>query len=236
MVESEAHDISQSIIGHAFRPSQPTVCEYIKDQTLTVNVLWEVAYRVCHEVLCLNSLEDFNTTEADLMDLKNDILAMWDSRDRHRTSSFRPTFTSSSMSANEKGYTLGKTFTPARASASTGALHGSGYSLGETSSPLFRPLAPPLEIPHPLVLSSYIQDILPTSSYPAMGTPMGYNFNPMMGRPLKSLVPSTHPLLSQPLGVSFSTPISPDVPGLSALSGLSGDECPLVVTSPSHSS
>ena len=45
---------------------------------------------VCHEVLCLNSLEDFNATEADLMDLKNDILATWESRDRCRTSSLRP--------------------------------------------------------------------------------------------------------------------------------------------------
>ena len=199
-------------------------------------MLWEVAYRVCHEVLCLNSLEDFSATEVDLMDLKNDILTMWDSRDRCRTLSLGPTFTSSSVSANEKGSTLGKTFTPARASAFTGALHSSGYGLGETSLPLSRPLAPPLGIPQPSALSSYIQDILPTSSYPVMGTPMGYNFDPMMGRPLKLLVPSTYPLLSQPLGASFSTPISPDVSGLSALSGLSREECPLVVGSPSHSS
>ena len=142
----------------------------IKDQTLTINMLWEVAYGVCHEVLHLNSLEDFNATEADLMDLKNDILAMWDSRDRCRTSSLRPTFTSSSVSANEKGSTLGKTFTPTRARTSTGALCSSGYGLGKTSLPLFRPLAPPPGIPHPLVLPSYMQDILPTSSYPVMGT------------------------------------------------------------------
>ena len=58
-----------------------------------VNVLWEVAYGVCHEVLHLNSLEDFNVTEADLMDLKKDILAMWESRDRCRTLSLGPTFT-----------------------------------------------------------------------------------------------------------------------------------------------
>ena len=25
-------------------PGQPTVCKYVKDQTLMVNVLWEVAY------------------------------------------------------------------------------------------------------------------------------------------------------------------------------------------------
>ena len=57
-----------------------------------VNVLWEVAYRVCHEVLCLDSLEDFNATKADLMDLKN-ILTTWESRDRCRTLSLGPTFT-----------------------------------------------------------------------------------------------------------------------------------------------
>ena len=58
-----------------------------------VNLLWEVAYRVFKEVLCLDSLEDFNATEADLMDLKNNILTMWESRDRHRTSSLGPIFT-----------------------------------------------------------------------------------------------------------------------------------------------
>ena len=58
-----------------------------------VNMLWEVACGVCNEVLCLDSLEDFNTTEADLMELKNDILAMWESRDRCKTLSLRPTFT-----------------------------------------------------------------------------------------------------------------------------------------------
>ena len=140
------------------------------------------------------------------------------------------------VSANEKGSTLGKTFSPTKAGVFTGALCGSIYRLGETSSSLSRPLAPPPGIPQPLVLSSYIQDILPTSSYPVMGTPMGYNFYPMMEQLLKLLVPSTYPLLSQPLGASFSTPIGLDVSGLSALSGLSGEECPLVVGSPSHTS
>ena len=93
MVESEAHDISQSIINHALHPGQPTVCEYVKGQSLTVNMLWKVAYGVCKEVLHLDSLEDFNATKVDLMELKNDILAMWESRHRHRTSSLGPTFT-----------------------------------------------------------------------------------------------------------------------------------------------
>ena len=93
VVESEAHDISQSIINHALRLGQPMVCEYVKGQSLMVNMLWEVAYGMCKEVLCLNSLEDFNATEADLMELKNNILTMWESRDRWRPSSLRPMFT-----------------------------------------------------------------------------------------------------------------------------------------------
>ena len=149
-----------------------------------VNVLWEVAYGVCHEVIHLDSLEDFNATEVDLMDLKNDILTTWESRDRCRTLSLRPTFTPSSASASEKGSTLGKTFTPSKATASASILHSSGYGLGGTSSPLLRPLAPPPGIPHPSVLSSYVQEISPTSSYSAMGTPMEYNFDPMTGQPL----------------------------------------------------
>ena len=113
-----------------------------------VNVLWEVAYGVCHEVLCLDSLEDFNATKADLMDLKNDILATWESWDRHRTLSLRPMFTPLSVSASKKGSTLGKTFTPSQASVSAGILHGSGYDLGGMSSPLLRPLAPPPQCSH----------------------------------------------------------------------------------------
>ena len=35
--------------------------------------------------------------KADLMDLKNDILTTWESRDRCRTLSLRPTFTPSSV-------------------------------------------------------------------------------------------------------------------------------------------
>ena len=76
------------------------VCEYVKDQALTVNVLWEIAYSVCHEALCLDSLEDFNATEVDLMGMKDDILATWKSRDARKTLSLRPTFV---LSADSKG-------------------------------------------------------------------------------------------------------------------------------------
>ena len=236
VVESEAHDISQSIIGCTLQPSWPTVCEYIKDQTLMVNMLWEVAYGVCHEVLHLDSLEDFNATEADLMDLKKDILTTWESRDRCRTLSLRPTFTPSSVGASEKGSTLGETFTPSKATVSASILHGSSYGLEGTSSPLLRPLGPPPRILHPLMHTSHVQGILPTSHYSAMGTPMGYNFDPMMGQPLQPSVSNTYSFLSQSPGIPFPTPVSLNVAGLPALPGLGEEECPLVVGSPSHSS
>ena len=169
------------------------------------------------------------------MDMKNNILAMWKSRDRRRTFSLGPMFTSSSTGSKEQGSTLGKTFTSGKAATSISALCGPSYSLGKTLSPFFRPLAPPPRIPSPSGLSSYIQDLLPTS-YPTVGTPMEYNFDSMTGRPLKLLIPSTYSLPTQPLEVSFSTPTSMGMAGLSALPGLSREEHPLLVGSPSHSS
>ena len=146
-------------------------------------MLWEVAYGVCHETLCLDSLEDFNATEVDLMDMKNKILTMWKIQGQKQgLHPSGPMFTSSSVGSKEAGGPpCEKLFTSARAAMSIGALCGPGYGLGETLSPFFRPLAPPPGIQHPSGLSSYRQDILPTSSYPVMGVPMEYNFDPMMG-------------------------------------------------------
>ena len=112
------------------------VCDYVKGQSLTVDVLWEVAYGVFKEVLCLDSLEDFNATKADLMDLKNDILTTWKSRDKHRTSSLRPMFIPSSARASERRSMLGDTF-PSRATV-LAPIHlsifsGSSYGLGGVS-------------------------------------------------------------------------------------------------------
>ena len=56
------------------------VCEYARDKALTVNVLWDIAYSLHHEALHLDLLEDFNATEADLMSMKDDILATWKSK------------------------------------------------------------------------------------------------------------------------------------------------------------
>ena len=151
------------------------VCEYVKGQSLMVNMLWEVAYGVCKEVLCLDSLEDFNATEADLMELKNYILAMWESRDRHKTSSLRPTFTPSSVGVSEKRSTLGDTFTPSKAMASASILHGSSHGLGEMSPPLSRTLGPPPGIPYASVPASYRQRIFPTLQW---GHPWGITLIP----------------------------------------------------------
>ena len=236
VVESEAHDISQNIISHALWPGQPMVCEYIKGQSLMANVLWEVAYRVCKEVLHLDSLEDFNATEVDLMELKNDILTMWESRGRCRTSSLRPIFTPSSAGASDKRSTLGDTFTPSKTMAYASTLHGSSHGLGEMSPSLSRPLGPPPGIPYALMPVSYEQRIFPTLTCSAMGSAMGYNFDPMMGQPLWPLVSSTYPFLSQSPGMPFPTSISLNVAGLPPLPDLGKEECPLVVEPPSHPS
>ena len=47
------------------------------------------------KALRLDSLEDFNATEADLMSMKDNILAMWKSRDTRKTLSLGPMFVSS---------------------------------------------------------------------------------------------------------------------------------------------
>ena len=142
-------------------------------------MLWEIAYGVCHEALHLNSLEDFNATKTDLMGMKEDILATWKSRDARRTSSLRPMFISSADSKGQ-GSTLGRTFIPREATASSGALHGLSGSMGEASLPFFRPSAPLPGIPSRSGLSPYIQELLPTS-FPMVGMPTKYNFNPITG-------------------------------------------------------
>ena len=69
---------------------------------------------------------------------------------------------------------------PGWATAPSGALHGPGGGTGEVSSSFFRPLAPPPGIPSTSGLLPYIQELLPTS-FPMMGLPAEYNFNPITG-------------------------------------------------------
>ena len=134
------------------------------------------------------------------MRMKEDILAMWKSRDVRKTSSLRPTFVSSADSRS-RGSTLGKTFIPREPAPSSSVPRGPGGG-GDTiatSSLVFKPLAPPPRIPIAPGLSHYLQDPLP-ASFPAMGLPAEYNFDPIMGRPLRASTPDVFSLSSQPQG------------------------------------
>ena len=132
------------------------------------------------------------------MCMKDDILAMWKSRDARKTSSLRPTFVSSADSRSQ-GSTLGKTFIPGGPVPPSGVLcgPGGGGGMSAVSSSFFRPLAPPPGIPSMSGLSPYIQELLPIS-FPMMGPPAGYNFDPVTGRPLKVSTPDIFSRSSQP--------------------------------------
>ena len=69
-----------------------------------------------------------------------------------------------------------------------------------------------------------------------MGLPVGYNFDPITGQPLKPSTLDIFSLSSQPWDVLLPTSTSPHVTGLSNLPGLSQEERPLVVGLLSHSS
>ena len=148
-------------------------------------------------------------TEADIMHMKEGILAMWKSRDVRKTSSLGPTFVSSADSRS-RGSTLGKTFIPRgpAPSSSVPLGPGGGGDMSAASSSVFKPLAPPPGIPLAPGLSHYLQDPLPTS-FPAMGPPAEYNFDPIMGRPLKASTPDVFSWSSQPRDVLLPTFISP---------------------------
>ena len=170
------------------------------------------------------------------MHMKEDILATWKSRDTRKTSSLGPMFVSSADSRSW-GSTLGKTFIPGGPAPFSGVPHGpgGGGNTSAESSSVFKPLAPPPRIPLVPGLSHYLQDPLPTS-FPVMGPPAEYNFDPITGQPLKASTPDIFSQSSQPWNVLLPTFISPQVTGLSNLPGPSVEERPLVVGSPSRSS
>ena len=207
----------------------------MRDKALMVNVLWDTVCGLHHKALCLDSLEDFNATEADLMSMKDDILATWKSRDARKTSSLGPTFVTS-VDSRSQGSTLGKTFIPRGATAASGALHGAlvvAWVKCRCHFPGLWPHHP--GFPQCLDSHLYLQELLPTS-FPMMGSPAEYNFDPITGQPLKALTPDMYSLSSQPRDVLFPTSTSPHITGLSNLPGLIQEERPLVVGPPSHSS
>ena len=212
------------------------VCKYARDKPLMISMLWEIAYGIHTESLHLDSLEDFGATEADVMHMQENILATWKSRDTRKTSSLGPMFISSADSRSQ-GSTLGKTFIPGGPTPPSGVPRGpgGGGGMSAVSSPVFKPLATPPRIPLASGLSPYIQEPLSTS-FPMMGPPAVYNFNPVMGRPLKVSTPDILSRSSQLQDVLLPTFISPHVTGLSNLPGPSEEECPLVVGPPFHPS
>ena len=107
--------------------------------------------------------------------------------------------------------------------------------MSAVSSSVFKPLAPPPRIPLASGLSPYLQEPLPTS-FPMMGLPMAYNFDPVTGCPLKVSTPDIFLWSSQPRDVSLPTFVSLQVTGLLNLPEPSEEECPLVVGPLSHSS
>ena len=169
------------------------------------------------------------------MHLKESILSTWKSRDARKTSSLGPTFISSADSRS-RGSTLGKTFTPGQPVPSSSVLHGPGGG-GDAiaaSPSAFKPLAPPPGIPIAPGLSHYLQDPVP-ASFPAMGPPAEYNFDPITGRPLRASTP-VFLRLSQSRDVLLPTFVSPRVTSLSDLLKSNVEERPLVVGSASRSS
>ena len=170
------------------------------------------------------------------MCMKENILATWKSRDARKTSSLGPTFISSADSRS-RGSTLGKTFIPREPAPSSGVPRGpgGGGDMIAASSSVFKPLAPPPGIPIAPGLSHYLQDPLPTS-FPVMGPPTEYNFDPITGRPLRASTPDVFSLSSQPRDVSLPTSSSPWATNLLNLLGQSVEECPLVAGSTSCSS
>ena len=165
------------------------VCDYIKDRALTVDMLWEVVYRVFREALHPDSLEDFNATDMDLMEIKDNILSIWKSRDKHKTSSLRPMFVPLSVRASKKKSILGDTFF-------TLLCHGTCTHLPEPFLWIELCCRWDPVIPHK-ACGSTTRDLLSLSIHAlwagcsshsricSMGISHGYNFGPMMGQPLR---------------------------------------------------
>ena len=217
------------------------VCNYVKDRALTVDVLWEVVYGVFRETLCLDSLEDFNAMEVDLMELKDNILSIWKARDKCKTSSLGPMFVLLSVRAGKKKSTLGDTFSPSSAIAPAPICQSLfsrlSYAVGGVQSPLAKPMGLPPGISYPSVSVPYRQGVLPTPGYTPWGLVMGYNFDPMMGQPLRPAVPYSYPFMSQSSDILLSTSFHLSLTDLPPLIDEDDEETPpLVVGPPSCSS
>ena len=61
---------------------------------------------------------------------------------------------------------------------------------------------------------------------------MGYNFDPMMGQPLRPLIPGSYPFLLQLPEMLLSTSLNPSLADLQALLDADDDESPPLVVEP----
>ena len=144
-----------------------------------VNMLWEVAYGVFKEILCLAiHWRTSMPPEADLMDLKNDILASHrspgTSTGPHPLGPHLPLLLQGS---SEKKSTLGDTFTPSKAIAPVpicaSILSSLSHGLGEMPSPLCE--APRPTARDPVSLNIYVlwAENLPHFELPYVGIDHG---------------------------------------------------------------
>ena len=74
------------------------------------------------------------------------------------------------------------------------------------------------------------QGIFPASGYMPWGSVTGYNFDPMMGQPLRPNTPYSFLFMSQSLNVLFASHLS--LPDLPSLLNEEDEDTPLLVVEP----
>ena len=171
------------------------------------------------------------------MHMKDDILAMWKSRDTRKTSSLRP-HVHLFCRFQELGIYPGENFYSQRACTTQQCTPWPWWRWWHECSVIFSlqtfgPTTRDSLNVRPLPLPS--RTIAHQLSYDG-STRAKYNFDPITGWPLKASTPNIFSQSSQPRDVLLPTFISLHVTGLSNLPGLSEEEHPLVVGPPSHSS
>ena len=239
-VEAEIHSISQGVVARVLSKGRPMVCDFVGARALTLNLLWEVMQGVFREALHLDSLDDFDATEADLKELKDKILSIWKSNNKSKTSTLGPTFVPSTAWTREKKFTLGSTFLPSSTTAPLPICQNLfarlGYTMGGVEQTLTKPTGPTLGIPFTQIPTPFGQGTFPTLTYEPWGSVTGYNFDPMMGQPLRPTNPYSYPFMSQYSDILLSTSLHPSLADMPPLLDEKEDTSPLVVEPSSCSS
>ena len=205
-----------------------------------LDLLWEVVQGVFREALCLDSLEVFNATEADLKELKDKTLSIWKANNKCKTSTPRPTFVPSTAGAREKKSTLGSTFSSSSTTTPLPICQSlfarSGYAMGRVEQTLAKPTGLPPGIPFAQIPTPFGQGTFPTSTYKPWGSVTGYNFDPMTGQPLRPTNSYSYPFMSQYSDILLSTSLCPSLMDMPPLLDKKEDTSLLVVEPPSCSS